>query len=146
MNIVKGFVAGFAATVALSVLMILKSMMGLMPNLDVVGMLGTMSGGGVTMGWIGHFVIGTVVWGGLFALGNEYVPGQSQLIKGVWFGTGAWLLMMLFVMPMAGAGIFGMNFGIMAPVMTLVLHWVFGAVLGLVYQAEVPSHEGGKHA
>jgi len=34
------------------------------------------------------------------------------------------------VMPMTGAGIFGMNSGIMAPMTTLVLHIAFGAVLG----------------
>jgi hypothetical protein len=32
-----------------------------------------------------------------------------------------------------GAGLFGMNMGIMAPIMTLVLHLIFGAVLGWVY-------------
>ena len=44
--------------------------------------------------------------------------------------------MMVMVMPMAGAGLFGMAFGVMAPMMTLVLHIVFGAVLGAVYQAQ----------
>jgi len=37
------------------------------------------------------------------------------------------------VMPMAGAGFFGMQMGLMAPIMTLVLHLIFGAVLGLVH-------------
>ncbi len=32
----------------------------------------------------------------------------------------------------AGAGFFGMKMGIMAPMMTLVLHIIFGAVMGLV--------------
>lgn len=41
--------------------------------------------------------------------------------------------MMVMLMPMAGAGLFGMNLGVMAPVMTLVLHLIFGAVLGLSY-------------
>ena len=36
------------------------------------------------------------------------------------------------VMPMAGAGLFGMKLGMMAPLMTWVLHLVFGAVMGLV--------------
>jgi len=40
------------------------------------------------------------------------------------------------VMPMAGAGLFGMAMGIMAPMMTLVLHVIFGAVLGAVFQAQ----------
>lgn len=37
------------------------------------------------------------------------------------------------MMPMAGKGLFGMHIGIMAPTMTLVLHLIFGAVLGWVY-------------
>ena len=41
-NLKGGFVAGFAATVVLSVLMVAKSMMGLMPELDVAAMLATM--------------------------------------------------------------------------------------------------------
>lgn len=49
------------------------------------------------------------------------------------FGVGAWLLMMVALMPMAGAGLFGLGLGIMAPVMTLVLHMIFGAVLGWTY-------------
>ena len=56
-------------------------------------------------------------------------------MKGIVFGIAAWLSMMIMVMPMAGADFFGMNFGMMAPVMTLVLHIIFGAVLGKVYTA-----------
>lgn len=37
--------------------------------------------------------------------------------------------MMVMVRPMAGAGFFGLNFGISASVMTLMLHIIFGAVL-----------------
>ena len=52
--------------------------------------------------------------------------------------------MMVAVMPMADAGFFGLKFGIMAPVMTLVLHVIFGAVLGGIYGLEHP--EGTEHA
>ena len=38
-NITKGVTAGIVATVVLSVLMLAKSMMGLMPQLDVISML-----------------------------------------------------------------------------------------------------------
>ena len=34
---------------------------------------------------------------------------------------------------MAGAGLFASNMGIMAAVMTLILHLIFGAVLGWTY-------------
>lgn len=42
------------------------------------------------------------------------------------------LVMMVVMTPMAGKGLFGMSIGIMAPMVTLVLHLIFGAVLGWV--------------
>jgi hypothetical protein len=55
-------------------------------------------------------------------------------------------MMMVAVMPMAGAGFFGMNLGIAAPVMTLMLHIIFGAVLGGVYGALQGREHGHQHA
>ncbi len=40
---------------------------------------------------------------------------------------------MILPMPMAGAGFFGLKMGLMAPVMTLLLHLIYGVVLGYVY-------------
>ncbi len=135
-NIKAGLVAGFIATVVLSVMMVAKGMMGIMPELDVIAMLSAMMGAPALMGWIGHFMIGTLAWGGGFALLYGVIPGSGAVMKGILFGIAAWLGMMIMVMPMAGAGLFGMAFGIMAPMMTLVLHIIFGAVLGTVYQAQ----------
>jgi hypothetical protein len=59
--------------------------------------------------------------------------------KGLSFGVLAWLLMMLIPLPLAGAGLFGMRMGMMAPVMTLVLHLVWGAVLGATYAGLIRS-------
>ena len=41
--------------------------------------------------------------------------------------------LMILVMAMAGAGLFGMPFGLMAPIMTLALHIIYRVVLGLVF-------------
>jgi len=138
-NLKNGFLAGFIATAVLSAMMVAKTMMGLMPELDVVVMLSMMMGAPVILVWLAHFMIGTLAWGGGFAVLYDVIPGGTAIIKGILFGVAAWLAMMIMVMPMAGAGLFGMNFGIMAPMMTLVLHIVFGAVLGAVYGARVPS-------
>lgn len=140
----RGMIAGFAATVALSGLMLVKSAMGLMPELDVIAMLSGMMGTGAVGGWLAHFMIGSVVWGGIFALIAPSLPGSSHLIKGVSFGVGAWLLMMVAVMPMAGSGPFGLGLGMAAPIMTLMLHAIFGAVLGGVYGAL--QHQGHEYA
>jgi len=132
-NVSKGMVAGFAATVVLSMIMYMKGTMGLMPELNVIAMLAGMMKSSATLAWLAHFMIGTVIWGVLFAMIHEKLPGSGTIMKGIVFGVGAWLIMMIAVMPMAGAGAFGMKLGMMAPVMTLMLHAVFGGVLGGVF-------------
>ena len=131
-NIGKGILGGLIATVVLSAIMMMKDAMGVMPQLNIIQMLATMMGVSTTIGWVVHFMIGGV-WGLLFALAYRVVPGSSQVRKGIVFGIGAWFMMMVAVMPMAGAGLFGMAMGMMAPVMTLMLHIIFGAVLGVVH-------------
>lgn len=137
-NWLKGMVAGFAATVVLSALMLMKTMMGLMPELNVIKMISDMLGAPPAIGWVMHFTIGAVLWGTLFAWLDPSLPGESHWFKGVLFAVGAWLIMIV-MMPMAGAGFFGAHLGMMAPVMTLVLHLIYGFVLGTVYALERPD-------
>ena len=133
----KGLLAGLAATVVLSVLMVIKSVLGLMPAVDAIRMLTqTASHFGLpsspVVGWIAHCVIGVVIWGLVFAGTYESWPGTPP-IKGAVFSIMAWLLMMSMFLPMAGAGFFGVNIGPSAAVATLVLHLIYGLVLGTVF-------------
>lgn len=131
----KAITAGFIATVVLSALMVMKQMMGIMPELDLAKMISGMMGMPNTpaVGWVIHFMIGTLLYGVALALLDERLPGDSHIAHGMLLATIGWLLMMVMLMPMAGAGFFGLNMGIMAPVMTLMLHLIFGAVLGWYY-------------
>lgn len=56
-------------------------------------------------------------------------------------GINGWAIMMLMLMPMMGQGLFSMNIGvgIMAPIMTFILHVIFGAVLGFAYEKLPPQ-------
>jgi hypothetical protein len=133
----KGIVASFAATIVLSAIMMMKQAMGLMPQLNPIEMITHMMGASTPLvGWAGHFMIGTILWGVIFAGLDPILPGPHWL-RGAIFATGAWLIMMVMMMPMAGAGLFGLGLGLgmMAPAATLMLHWIFGAVLGGVYGA-----------
>ena len=132
-NVSRGIGAGLAATVVLSMIMVAKGMMGLMPELNVIAMLSSMMKMAPIAGWIAHFMIGMLAWGLGFVVFSEYLPGSTNVVKGISFGITAWAMMMLAVMPMAGAGLFGLNLGMMAPVMTLMLHVIYGAVLGFAY-------------
>lgn len=130
---VRGIIAGLIATIVLSILMYLKGMMGMMPELNVIAMLAGQMGGSMMMGWVAHFVIGAVIYGLAFANLGSVLPGGSNVVKGISLGVIGWLIMMIALMPMMGAGFFAMNMGMMAMVATLVLHVIFGAVLGFAY-------------
>ncbi|MEO7244527.1 MAG: DUF6789 family protein [Rubrivivax sp.] len=130
----KGMLAALSATVVLSLLMVMKTMLGVMPALDLPKMLATMMDAPASplLGWVAHFVIGVAGYGVAIAtLGHRM--GQSPTVSGIVIGVIGWLLMMVVLMPLAGAGLFALSMGPMAPVMTLALHLIFGAVLGWTY-------------
>ena len=135
-DVLKGFVAGFAGTIVLSIMMIVKAQMGVAPGFDVIAILAQVveAPGQPFYGWLAHFAVGIFLWGGLFALASDVIPGPYA-IKGIAFGIAGWLLMMLVFLPIAGHPVFGTDLGTMVPVMSLVLHVIFGLVLGLVYRS-----------
>ncbi len=133
MNIKAGLISGFIATLVLSAIMVLKAKMGLMPDLNAIKMLAGMMHAPLAMGWAAHFMIGVVVWGVLFSILVDKLPGGT-LMSAIVFSIGAWFAMMIGPMPMAGAGLFGLHIGIMAPIATLILHLIWSTVLGLSYK------------
>ena len=143
--IIKGLLAGLVATLALTFFMMMKKIMGVMPELDPVHMMSEMiaqkmgTAPSTMIGWVMHFFIGSVVWGGAFAVLNNRLPGKNQISKGINLGIGAWLVMMIGPMPLSGAGLFGLQLGFMAPAMTLVLHIIFGFFLGIVFKKLVSA-------
>lgn len=132
-KIASGVIAGLVATIVLSVMMVIKGKMGVMPELNIISMLAGMMGASAIVGWLIHFMVG-LGYGVAFSQINGLLPG-SYVVKGIIIGILGWLVMMLMLMPMMGVGMFAMNMGMMAPVMTLVLHIIFGIVLGLVYKS-----------
>jgi alcohol dehydrogenase (cytochrome c) len=137
-NFAWGMIAGFAGVTALSILMLIKSRLGLLPELnpiaDIVNILNGYTGADLPMaaGWVGHFVIGSIAWGAAYALLEPIFPGPA-IVKGLVFALIAWLAMMILFMPLAGRGFFAMSLGAPLALATLVVHLVYGAVLGVVY-------------
>jgi hypothetical protein len=137
-SIKSGLTAGFTASAALGALMVIKTQLGILPELnpigDIVAIVDRYTGLQFPpdTGWVGHFVIGAVGWGIIYTWIRKILPGPA-VVKGLVFGVLAWLVMMIVFMPVAGRGFFGLSLGIAAPIATFVLHLVFGAVLGAVY-------------
>lgn len=130
---IASFVAALVATFVLSILMVAKAQMGLMPELNVIRMLAGQMNAGPATGWMAHVLIGVVGYGLAYALVFRRLPFGGHVMRGVLLGLAGWLVMMIAVMPMAGAGLFGLNLGPMAPVATFMLHLIFGLVLGASY-------------
>ena len=101
-NIAKGIGSGFVATIVLSAIMLMKQTMGHLPQFDPIQMITEMNGMGTPFaGWLMHFFIGTILWGVLYVWLDRSLPGP-RWFRGATFATGAWLLMMILMMPMAG--------------------------------------------
>ena len=132
-SIRSGLQGGFAASFAASAMMLMNNAIGKIPEVHIAKTLAAMLGSGTLGGWLAFFAIGTVVFGVIFALAAPRMPTRSNFVKGLLFGFAIWLGMMLIFMPLAGAGVFGMNRGTIVPLATLALTLVYGIVLGIVY-------------
>ena len=133
-DIGRGMAAGFVATTAFALLVLASLAFGLLPQVAATVLFGGVLRGQGTpaVAWIIHFLIGTVLWGGLFAALAPRLPGRTRTARGIAFGVVLWMLAMVVLMPMAaGAGPSGL--GLRLWVTMLVPYLVFGAVLGATY-------------
>src|SRR5581483_4220980 len=97
------------------------------------------------VGWTEHFFIGTVLWGMAFAAFEQITPpiradtNASTAVKAIVFSIGVWMLMMVLLMPPAGARWFGVWLGYGAPLGTLVLYVIYGISPGVIYGILTPD-------
>ena len=138
-----GMAAGLLATAVLSGAMSVMVPAGLAP--DIIGLISHTLRSSRDIGWMVHFLVGTVAWGGFFAILQPFLPSRSGMVRGMMFGIAAWIAMMLILMPIADAGYFGLALGWTTPLTTLILHLIFGAVLGLACSLlPLPDYERGE--
>ena len=132
----KGVIAGLFATVAVSMLEAVNVFAGPWVGrrfpLFVASLIGMP--GNLAVGWIAHFVAGSVVLGrdcsGSCVPG---LPGQTPETKGIIFAVGAWAVLMVVVFLFGDPRIFRGTGGFGMIAWMLVTHAVFGIVLGNVY-------------
>ena len=129
LNWTRLIVGGLVGTAAMTLVMRMGQAMGL-PPMDIGAMLGSKLGGSVVLGWVAHFVNGTVLAIIYAALFVTRLPGPG-FVRGALYALLPWIFLQLIVMPMMGHGLFGGSFG--AAIGTLVAHLVYGAVMGGIY-------------
>jgi hypothetical protein len=135
-RLMDGFGWGVVATLAMSALMILGVVAGLSPMPSPIpaaivnkglGLLGV----GLPMPLImplaavAHLSYGGV-WGAVLAALTRPVT----IWKGIGLGIFLWFIMQIVVLPLLGWGFFGVSITPRIAVATLILHLVYGTVLG----------------
>ena len=142
-GVIKGTAAGGIATAVLSVVMLLISATGFKPQLELTRMLLTLLDEPPSLyalGWALHIIVGSVVLGGFFSYIEPRLGADTHTKSGVLYGIVTWLIVMLVFLPAAGAGYFGFQLSVFAPLVTLGLHVLYGGVLGWVYGKLSPTH------
>jgi uncharacterized membrane protein YagU involved in acid resistance len=131
-NVVRTILGGLVGTLAITLLMYKGAPMMGLPEMDIAAMLGRILGGwtpGMMMHWANGVVIFPLIYA--YALFSR-LPG-APAVKGITWGIILWVMAQLIVMPMMGAGIFGLKMGgIMAAIGSLMGHIVYGALLGWI--------------
>jgi hypothetical protein len=121
----------FAASVA-AVVLTLNAQSGFLPPVDPIGALGTRTGTGAVGGWIAFLILGAGA-GAIFAWLDPDLPGDSLRQRGMIMSALIWAAMALFVLPLSGVGLFGLENGLTGALFILGAHLLFGAILGGTY-------------
>lgn len=141
----KGLGAGLAATVVVSILEGINMAAGhwavSMPQLLAVVLQNPERLG---LGWSAHVIAG-VALGALFGIVCPRLPTDTPESKGILFAVSAFIVMALFIAPIAGAGLFFMRAGFGTLAWMIVSHAIFGLVLGNVYGRFVRAEKAARH-
>ncbi len=129
-NAVYGGVAG-TLVMTLMTLYVAPMMTG--QAMDIADMIAGMLGMGYAVGMMIHIVMGVILFPLIYVyVVYERVPG-SPLVRGLIWGVALWLVAIVVVMPMAGAGFLMSNIGgMMAVVAALIGHLFYGGLLGVI--------------
>lgn len=129
----RAVLAGILGTVVMTVVGLwIAPLMGI-PPMNPAAMLAGAMGGSLLFGWLGHFMIGTVL-ALIYAAVSPMLPGPPVL-RGALYGVAPFLLAQIAVIPMMGMPIFSGSAVIAMG--SLVGHLIYGGVVGGVYGARV---------
>ena len=140
-----GFGYGVVATIAMSVLMVLALVTGRSPMPQPVpkAMVAQLFGSGLPKPVLMAHAVGFHLgYGGVFGAILARVARPVTVWKGLVLGAGLWILMQVAFLPFLGWGMFGLVITPKIAVATLVLHLVYGGVLGWAIDRNTPSTSG----
>jgi len=154
-SIVSGFIATFAMSVATAVAFALSRTIGVRDGSQVERWFWALTHNPVIQTTqdaivlaIGTNLLMGLVWAILYGFDGEPRLNGSGWQKGMLFALGPWLLSIVAFFPIMDGGIFGRSIhaGPLPLVGNLILHLIYGAVLGSVYAIDLEAWLDGSIA
>ena len=125
----RTIVAGVAGTAVMTAVGLwVAPMMGI-PRMNPAAMLAGVMGGIAVLGWMAHFMIGTIL-AGVYALVAPKLAGPPA-VRGALYGIAPFLMAQIVVIPMMGMPLFSGS--VVMAMGSLIGHLVYGAVVGQIY-------------
>lgn len=137
-----GFGWGVAATVAMSIPMLIATATGIspMPKPIPAAIAGALLGQGTPKPLLMIVAIAShLLYGGFWTAVLAAATKPVTIWKGLLLGAILWLIMQLIVLPFIGWGFFGTALTPKIAVATLVLHLIYGGTLGWLIDRKVLS-------
>lgn len=134
-RLARGFGWGVVATLAMSVVMILGTVTGRspMPMPVPAAIVGQILGGGLPQPLIALLAaVSHLAFGGVAGAVLAAIARPVTFLKGLGWGLVLWVVMGLVFLPLVGWGLFGTSIAPQIAVATLILHLIYGIVLGLL--------------
>jgi hypothetical protein len=136
----KGAFAGLIATIPVAILAVIKQVLDLIPQLNLVGILTSISSiPWPGTGWVLLFVVGAILGMGFASLDSHVsdTTTTGEMLRGALYGFLLAVILMLILIPLYGQiGTLGFALGIIGTCI------VFGAVMGIAYERMKPEHVG----
>lgn len=134
-SIKNGTLSGFIASIVSSFALVIFTAFIVIPEFNFISIQGSIFGltNVALASWAVYFIIGTLIWGPLYAIFDPYLP-NPWIIKGILFGITVWIIVMIVLMPLAGEDVFLKRFGLKASAIVLTTDLVFGIALSYFYE------------
>lgn len=129
---IRAFLGGLIGCFAATLVMRYLAPMLTGVAIDAPGLLGGMLGSWQA-GMAIHLLLGLIIFPLIYILMVYHLIGGPVFVRGLVFGVLLWLLSVVVVMPLAGAGVLMSNVGgMLAVIASLVAHMIYGGILGAV--------------
>lgn len=132
-GVLRGLLAGLAATTLLALLLWINDAAGPLRELDPATLIATVLGEPRGTGWTLLWLVGVGGFGLALAALAEPDATRPPWQPALTLSGGGWLATMMGLLPMAGHAPFGVGFGLLAPLLTAAWAALFGAALAAAW-------------